>query len=225
MKEWLSVTKLSKVLEIPETTIRRYLNNFEEYFRFEKIGRGNKYHPDSIVILQRIATLYSHDRETTEIKNILVNEYAFAVEKLKDESITIDPPAYDISGKINEFQKKQEEFNKKLLEKFQEQQLYIKSLLDSRDSTIQELKRKSYLEEIRIDRFEKIMAEHKVKRVLKDEAMKLWNKKPPEERLTKVGWFHKKEDINKRDIFINNYIDEKIESDLKRELNLNKKDH
>jgi len=38
--EWLSVTELSKVLEIPETTTRRHLMNFEEYFRSQKIGRG-----------------------------------------------------------------------------------------------------------------------------------------------------------------------------------------
>ncbi len=62
--EWLSVTQLSNSLEIPETTTRRYLNNFEEYFRWEQVGRGKKYEPSSVEILQRIAMLYDTDRET-----------------------------------------------------------------------------------------------------------------------------------------------------------------
>src|SRR5690625_3666476 len=141
MVDWLSVSQLSKMLEIPETTIRRHLNNFEEYFRSEQMGRGKKYHPSSVEILQRIATLYDGDRETIEIKRLLADEYAFEVEEIDEDDITMYPPAYDVSGKLDEFQQKQEKFNKELLEQLLEQQKYIKELAESRDSAVQEIKR------------------------------------------------------------------------------------
>src|SRR5699024_3703279 len=90
MKDWLSVSQLSKVSQIPETTVRRYLNNLEEYFRSEQIGRGKKYHPESLELLQRIAMLYSEDRETVEIKRILADEYSFVVDDEKKESTPLN---------------------------------------------------------------------------------------------------------------------------------------
>src|SRR5699024_12620862 len=108
--EWLSVTQLSKTLEIPETTTRRYLNTFDKYFRWEQIGRGKKYDPDSVEILQRIAMLYSEDRETFEIKKILADEYAYTNDEEINGAATNDPPAYDISGQRNEFHENQERF-------------------------------------------------------------------------------------------------------------------
>src|SRR5699024_8724245 len=106
--EWLSVTQLSKTLEIPETTTRRYLNTFDEYFRWEQIGRGKKYDPDSVEIYQRIVMLYIADRKTIEIKKILADEYAFKNDEENDGAANNDPPAYDITGKLDEFQENQE---------------------------------------------------------------------------------------------------------------------
>lgn len=220
MVEWLSVSQLSKILEIPETTIRRRLNNFEEYFRSEQMGRGKKYHPSSVEILQRIAMLYDADRETIEIKKILADEYAFEVEEVNKDDITTYPPAYDVSGKLDEFQQRQEKFNKELLEKLLEQQKYIKELAVSRDSAVQEIKRISSPEEKRIERFDQIMAEHKVKRILEKEALELWNKKPEEERLIRVGWFRREENKDKRDLFIKDYIDEHFEVYLRKEFDV-----
>lgn len=179
MMEWLSVSQLSKILEIPETTIRRNLNNFKEYFRSEQIGRGKKYHPGSVEILQRIATLYDADRETIEIRKILADEYAFEVLESSENESTTYLPAYDVSGKLDEFQQKQEKFNKELLEQLLEQQKYITELVESRDIAIQEAKR-IISEEKRLERFDQIMAEYKVKRILEKEALELWNKKPEE---------------------------------------------
>src|SRR5699024_11723499 len=102
--EWLSITQLSKTLEIPESTTRRYLNTFDEYFRWEQIGRGKKYDPDSVEILQRIAMLYSADRETFEIKKILADEYAFIIDEENNCCATYDPLDYDIFGNLDEFQ-------------------------------------------------------------------------------------------------------------------------
>lgn len=220
MVDWFSVTQLSKLLEIPETTIRRHLNNFEEFFRSEQIGRGKKYHPGSVEILQRIAMLYDADRETIEIRKILADEYAFEVLESNEKETTTFSPAYDVSGKLDEFQQRQEKFNKELLGQLLEQQKYIKELAESRDSAVQEVKRLASPKEKRLERLNQIMTEHKVKRALEVEAIELWNNKPEEERLIRVGWFRREENIDKRNLFIKDYIDENFELYLRKEFDV-----
>lgn len=218
MEDWLSVSQLSKTLNIPETTARRHLNNFEEYFRWEQIGRGKKYHPGSVDILQRIAVLYDSDRETAEIKNILADEYAFVVEE--DKEPTTKPPTYDVTGKLNEFQQKQEEFNKQLIEKLHEQQEYIKELLENHEKEIENAKKLNSPNGKRTEQFEKIMAEHTVKKRLEKEALDLWKQKPEYEKFKKVGWFRKEENTDKRYLFINEYINENFEEYLTEEFGI-----
>lgn len=218
--DWLSVTQLSRILEIPETTTRRYLSHFEGYFRSEQIGRGKKYHPESIEILRMIANLYSVDRETIEIKGILAEQYAFTIEEDSQESATIKPPAYDLSGKFDRFQKRQEDFNRQLIEKIQEQQLYIKELIENQNNDIKNAQRLDSPEKKKEERFYQILAEHKVNKELEKEAINLWLEKPEEERLRKIGFFRKSEDIAKRDDFIKDYVEEHFEEYLKLELDI-----
>lgn len=227
MEKWLSVSQLSKTLEIPETTVRRYLNHFEEYFRLEQRGRGKKYHPGSIEIVGRIASLYSTDYETLEIKDILSKEFAFTVHDSDQNDTTMQPPAYNVQKEFEEFKQQQEEFNKQLLSKLQEQQDYIKSSIEERDKSlltaiqIQENKKDiASPEEKRLGRFNEIMAERKVNRMLEKEAIVLWLKKPETERIKKIGWFHKEEDKDKRETFIRGYVDEYFETYMKKEFGI-----
>src|SRR5690625_1516571 len=156
--------------------------NIKEYFRSQKIGRGKKYHPDSVELLRRIVGLYDTDHETTDIKKILADEYAFIIEDVSNETIT-QPPHYDISGKLDSFQQKQDDFNKMLLKQLDEQQKYIEELIKSKNENTDELKQLTSPEEKRIERLEQIMAERKVSRILEEEALELWREKSEEERL------------------------------------------
>src|SRR5699024_2625015 len=103
--------------------------------------------------------------------SILANEFAFTVEDV-EQGITTQPPPYDISGKFDEFQQKQEEFNKKLLQQLYDQQQYIKELVENKNNNIDELKRLNSPEVKRSDRFERIMLERKVWRLLEEEALR-----------------------------------------------------
>jgi DNA-binding transcriptional MerR regulator len=76
-------------------------------------------------------------------------------------------------------------------------------------------------EQQRIERFNMLIAERKIIRELEKEALSLWLKKPIEERLIKVGWFRKREDTDKRDLSIKEYINEHFESRMKKEYGLN----
>lgn len=220
VEEWLSVAQLSKVCGIPETTVRRYLRNLEEFFRSEQVGRGKKYHPGTVEILQRIAMLYNADRETLEVKRILADEYAFVVDDENSKDATAEPPAYDITGKLDEFRKNQEDFNKQLLHQLHEQQKYINELIKNQKTDMEQQKQLVSPAERRAERFDQIMADRKVKRRLEKEALELWAEKSSDERMIKVGWFRYVENQDNRDAFVKNHIDEHFEACLKEEFNI-----
>jgi len=142
------------------------------------------------------------------------------VEEVNEYDTITYPPAYDVSGKLDEYQQRQKDFNKQLLEQLNQQQKYIVKLVESSNEDVQESKRLISPEERRAERFEQVMAEHKVKRVLEKETMDLWNAKPVEERMIRVGWFRKEEDKDKRDLLIKTYINEHFEEYLKMEFDI-----
>lgn len=143
MEKWLSISQLSEVVETPETTVRRYLNKFSKYFRHEQIGRGKKYHPEAIEILNRIALLYNEDYETTEIEDLLSKEFAFTVddepgsehEDSKNKTTT-QPPMENMEKQFEEFKNQQEQFNRQLLQRLDEQQSYIQNSIEERDKKL-----------------------------------------------------------------------------------------
>src|SRR5699024_6727069 len=90
MGNWLSIAELSENLDISETRIHEYLNNFEEYFRWEEIEEEEKYDPDSSKILQRIVMLDKRDFKAIEIKESLAKEYVYQGDYGEDE-LSISP--------------------------------------------------------------------------------------------------------------------------------------
>lgn len=133
MDKWYSISQLSQLVEIPETTVRRYLNKFERYFRFEQRGRGKKYHPGSMEILQRIALLYTEEYEASEIEEVLSKDFAFTIDEGKKEVTVIQSPNKNIELQFEEFKQQQEQFNKQLLNQLKKQQEYINNKLEERD--------------------------------------------------------------------------------------------
>lgn len=72
-------------------------------------------------------------------------------------------------------------------------------------------------EQQRLERFNMLIAERRVKRRLEDEALSIWERMPEEERLIKIGFFRKIENIDKREHFVKTYIDERFEEEIKKE--------
>ncbi|MDE3841098.1 MerR family transcriptional regulator (plasmid) [Bacillus methanolicus] len=65
-----------------------------------------------------------------------------------------------------------------------------------------------------------LITRRRVESILKREALELWEQKPESERLKKVGLFSKIEDVNKRDRFIEEYIDQHFEEYMRKELGI-----
>ncbi|MEQ6378625.1 MerR family transcriptional regulator [Bacillaceae bacterium S4-13-56] len=137
MDKWLSVTELSDSVKVPESTVRRYLHKFERFFRYEQRGRGKKYHPESIVILKRITSLYDEGYESAEIKEVLSQKFAFTVGEIhEDLPSTTQPPHQNIEKQLvqlESFRQEQRQFNEELKQIIQVQQEYIANSLEERD--------------------------------------------------------------------------------------------
>jgi hypothetical protein len=74
--------------------------------------------------------------------------------------------------------------------------------------------------EERQNRVTDMITQKRVEYILREEAWALWLKKPESERMKKVGWFRKEEDIDKREQFIREYIHQHFEERLKKEYDL-----
>lgn len=134
MEKLLTVSELSKITEIPESTVRRYLTRFEAYFSFDTRGKGKKYRPDSVEVLKQIAVFYSEGYQANEIEPLLANRFPFTINDSPET--TTQPQHKSIEQQFEEFKEQQIEFNKQLLEKLEDQQSYIKNLLEERSQSM-----------------------------------------------------------------------------------------
>lgn len=133
MDKLLTVSELSKITEIPESTVRRYLSRFEAYFPFDARGKGKKYRPESVEVLKQIALLYSEGYQANEIEPMLANRFSFTIDNSPEA--TTQPQYKPVEQQFQEFKDQQNEFNRQLLEKLDQQQEYIKKLLEERNQS------------------------------------------------------------------------------------------
>ncbi|KFM95223.1 MerR family transcriptional regulator [Bacillus clarus] len=62
----------------------------------------------------------------------------------------------------------------------------------------------------RQERLDNMIIEHRARKELRKQAEKLWNEKPEAERVKKTGWFKKEEDLAKKQLFIEKYLEENM---------------
>ncbi|MBG9615439.1 MerR family transcriptional regulator [Bacillus cereus] len=74
----------------------------------------------------------------------------------------------------------------------------------------------------RQERLDNIIIQHRARKELRKHAEKKWNAQPEEARIKKVGWFKKEEDLAKKQLFIENYINENMIEYMKSVLNTEK---
>lgn len=111
----------------------------------------------------------------------------------------------DVLEKVQETLSEQPENNKRMVNEalttFQQKQAEI--------AAASEVQRRD-------ERFREMNTRRKIEGELRQEALRLWAQKPKGERMSDVGWFRKAEDINKRDIFVEEYIVTHFEERLKQ---------
>lgn len=62
----------------------------------------------------------------------------------------------------------------------------------------------------RQERLDNMIIQHRARTELRKQAEREWSAQPEETRIKKVGWFKKEEDFARKQLFIENYIDENM---------------
>lgn len=142
MKEWLSINQLAEQTLIPDTTIRRYIVKFPDYFQHKGGSRSKRYEDTAIKVLIRIKSLYDEGLETEQVDGFLKSEFPLVIDGDKVEDKTLEKAqlpmlatAEDMT-EIKEALNEQMKFNKLLLEKLSVQERYIKESLEKRDQLL-----------------------------------------------------------------------------------------
>lgn len=143
LKEWYSITELAEKTEIPEPTLRRYINKFQPYFISKGGSRAKKYDPSAIDILRRIKKLFDAGYETEGVKEVIKYEFPMIMGDKETSETGENPlaPTLATSDDVMEIKQalaEQREFNKLLLQKLADQERFIKEILEQRDQVLLE---------------------------------------------------------------------------------------
>lgn len=184
MREWYSVKELAEKTNIPDTTIRRYIDKFNDFFIFKGGSRSRRYEDTAIKILIRIKTLFDGGYESEQVHEVLQKEFPMVVDDGKNEQTSESSmPALVTAEDFNELkraQKEQQEMNKLLLEKMEAQEQFNKALLE------QLKKQETYIRESLEKRDQSLM---ETMRVIQEERKMLLEVAADQEREKKKGFF------------------------------------
>lgn len=142
MEEWLSISDVVNRTGIPENTVRRYVRNHKMFLKMKK-GQRNSYwlHECDLHRIGEIRKLYEDGLSVEEVNEWLKDKGVMTI-TVKDEDGG-DVVLSEVVNQLRESMKKQEEFNKLLLQKLDEQNQYIHEKLEQRDKMLLESMKES----------------------------------------------------------------------------------
>ena len=138
MKEWLSINELATKTGIPDTTIRRYIAKFNDFFVADGGSRSKRYDSSGIQVLIQIKDLYDKGLETEQVANELLNDFPIVMKDALGDGSTNKLPALATSDEISDVKNALVELklsNDKLFEALKERD----ELLAKRDEEIKYL--------------------------------------------------------------------------------------
>lgn len=150
MKEWYSINELAEKTNIPDTTVRRYISKFPDFFLHKGGTRSRRYEETAVKVLVRIKNLYDIGYETEQVDEVLRKEFAMvidgdnvgdSVEKAVAPTLATAEDMTEIRQALEEqreFNKQQQAFNEALIAKLNAQENYIKESLVKRDQALLE---------------------------------------------------------------------------------------
>lgn len=170
MSNYLTIAEIAELADIPNSSCRRYLSDFNAFFMVKGGSRVKKYEAAAVDILKRIKQLYDDGMGTVEIHSVLANEFPLVIDsdkQEKKEEAATNVPGIATSEDIAEIKKaleQQKQFNEMLVKKLDEQNEYIKQSLERRDRQLMESLRATLEERKMIAMQEAAAAEEKKKK-------------------------------------------------------------
>ncbi|MDJ0333562.1 MerR family transcriptional regulator [Planococcus sp. S3-L1] len=171
-EEWFSVIELAEKTGIAEPSLRRYITKFHPYFISKGGNRAKKYDASAINLLLRIKTLYNAGYETIGVLEIIRQEFPMTINDPKHVDTTGNPTVSGLAttedvaklknllNDMNEKLVKQEEFNTLLIQKLENQNLFIKDTLKNKTPLL----------------LEKVAIEEEVKKPAEKSKKGFWNR-------------------------------------------------
>ncbi|HDR6255739.1 TPA: MerR family transcriptional regulator [Bacillus cereus] len=168
---------------------------------FIKLKRDEKWSLDAIIELlphQFELRPVSPENQTSEVSTQLnMQEAAATIEKIVEQKIQMHLQNIELE----------------YLGKFEEA---IRAVLPEPEDP-EKLKERQ-----RQERLDNIIIQHRARTELRKQAENEWNTQPEETRIKKVGWFKKEEDLARKQLFIENYIDENMIEYMKNVMKIEK---
>lgn len=135
MEYTLKVADIAEQTKIPESSVRRYLRQFNDFITSKRFGRATVYSQDVVPLITRIGNLYTEGKSTTEIFEILKRDTPITISPDSTEA-ALAPTTYTTIEQFTEFQHQVEELTS-LLELI----LSRTEQLETHDSAIQAIQR------------------------------------------------------------------------------------
>jgi hypothetical protein len=234
-EQWLKVSDLAGQLEIPQPTIRRYMDRHGHHLHTKKQHKSYLISSASIPTLARIRDEYSKGLNGEQVEEVLLGQSSTITtvsdtsvhkdERVSDTSVHKDERVSDnLAEALSELEKSvidrfnnQEQFNQHLLELLQREQEKVERLTELLMKQTEAAASLSPAVQAQSRKQADHLTERRVKRQLESEALELWLNKPAPERTKRNVLFQRKEDSEAKEKFVRDYVLEHYVSRLNEE--------
>ncbi|WP_145027319.1 hypothetical protein [Paenibacillus sp. Y412MC10] len=225
-EQWLKVSDLAGQLEIPQPTIRRYMDRHGHHLHTKKQHKSYLISSASIPTLARIRDEYSKGLNGEQVEEVLLGQPS-TITTVSDTSVHKDERVSDnLAEALSELEKSvidrfnnQEQFNQHLLELLQREQEKVERLTELLMKQTEAAASLSPAVQAQSRKQADHLTERRVKRQLESEALELWLNKPAPERTKRNVLFQRKEDSEAKEKFVRDYVLEHYVSRLNEEFN------
>ncbi|WP_433618298.1 MerR family transcriptional regulator [Paenibacillus cellulositrophicus] len=225
-EQWLKVSDLAGQLEIPQPTIRRYMDRHGHHLHTKKQHKSYLISSASIPTLARIRDEYSKGMNGEQVEEVLLGQSS-TITTVSDTSVHKDERVSDnLAEALSELEKSvidrfnnQEQFNQHLLELLQREQEKVERLTELLMKQTEAAASLSPAVQTQSRKQADHLTERRVKRQLESEALELWLNKPAPERTKRNVLFQRKEDSEAKEKFVRDYVLEHYVSRLNEEFN------
>jgi DNA-binding transcriptional MerR regulator len=89
--ELYTITQMSKLLRIPESTIRFYRDKYSEYFHYTGKGKKKRYLPETLDVLRLICDQSGKSKNAEQIAEALQAQFIKQIDIAESEAVETQP--------------------------------------------------------------------------------------------------------------------------------------
>lgn len=218
-KAW-RITEFSKLVGRHHNTVYNWFNILEEKGLHETLRTNNTNEKLYNTLDLEIALFIKQKRDEKWSLDAIIE---LLPHQFDLRPVPLENQTHEVSTQLN-LQATAEIIEKMVNKQIEEKIKNIESQYEEKiGNLIKQLPQPEDAEALKIrqrqERLDNFIIEHRARQELRKQAEGLWNSKPDEERIKKVGWFKKEEDLAKKQLFIEQYIHDNIIDYMKSLMN------